>query len=48
MDRGAWWATAHKVAKSQTQLNQLSTHARIVFHHMIASLFICWTCIIGH
>ena len=20
MDRGAWWATAHRVAKSQTQL----------------------------
>ena len=20
MDRGAWWATVHKVAKSQTQL----------------------------
>ena len=21
MDRGAWWAIAHRVAKSQTQLN---------------------------
>ena len=27
MDRGVWWATAHRVAKSQTQLNQLSSHA---------------------
>ena len=26
-DRGAWQATAHKVAKSQTRLKQLSTHA---------------------
>ena len=26
MDRGAWWATVHKVAKSQTQLKQLSIH----------------------
>ena len=26
MDRGAWWATVHGVAKSQTQLKQLSTH----------------------
>ena len=26
MDRGAWWATVHSVAKSQTQLKQLSTH----------------------
>ena len=23
MDRGAWWATVHGVAKSQTQLNDL-------------------------
>ena len=28
MDRGAWWDIVHKVAKSQTQLKQLSTHAR--------------------
>ena len=27
MDRGAWWATVHGVAKSQTQLKRLSTHA---------------------
>ena len=26
-DRGAWWATVHKVAKSQTWLKQLSTHS---------------------
>ena len=25
-DRGTWWATVHGVAKSQTQLRQLSTH----------------------
>ena len=25
-DRGAWWATAHGVTKSQAQLKQLSTH----------------------
>ena len=24
IDRGAWWATVHRVAKSQTQLKQLS------------------------
>ena len=29
MDRGAWWATVHGVAKSQTQLKQLKqTHIR--------------------
>ena len=27
MDRGACWATVHGVAKSRTQLKQLSTHA---------------------
>ena len=26
MDRGAWWATVHRVAKSQTWLKWLSTH----------------------
>ena len=26
MDRGAWRATVHRVAKSKTQLKQLSTH----------------------
>ena len=28
VDRGAWWATVRGVAKSQTQLRQLSKHAR--------------------
>ena len=27
MDRGAWWATVHRVAKSRTQLKRLSTHS---------------------
>ena len=26
MDRGDWWATVHRVTKSQTQLKWLSTH----------------------
>ena len=30
MDKGAWWATVHNVAKSQTQLQRLSTHARVL------------------
>ena len=29
MDRGAWRATVHSVAKSRTQLKQLRTHAHI-------------------
>ena len=27
MDRGAWWATEYRVAKSQTRLKWISTHA---------------------
>ena len=26
MDRGVWWATVHRVAKSQTQLKRLGMH----------------------
>ena len=26
MDRGAWWATVHGVAKSRTRLKRLGTH----------------------
>ena len=28
MDRGAWWATVHSVAKSRTQLKQLNTYPK--------------------
>ena len=28
MDRGAWWATVHRVTKSRTRLKQLGTHTR--------------------
>ena len=31
MDRGAWWATAHRVTHSQTPLKRLSTHVNKVF-----------------
>ena len=29
MDRGAWWGTVHRVAKSQSQIKQLSIQAPI-------------------
>jgi len=29
MERGAWWATVHGVAKSWTGLKQLSTHTQV-------------------
>ena len=27
MDRGAWWATAHGITKSQTRLSDLAQHS---------------------
>ena len=30
MDRGAWRATVHRVAKSQTRLKRLSTRAQLL------------------
>ena len=38
MNRGTWWATVHSVAKSQTQLKQLSTHTRAVSRVIFSSL----------
>ena len=32
MDRGAWWATVHGVAKSWTRLKWLSTHTHICIY----------------
>ena len=40
MDRGAWQATVHGVAKSWTQLKQLGTHIKLFIHLLIQSLFI--------
>ena len=34
MDRGACWAIVHGVAKSQTGLKRLSTHACIAWHEV--------------
>ena len=40
MDRGTWWATVHKVAKSQTSLKWLSMHACINIETWYICLFI--------
>ena len=32
MDRGAWWATVHRVAKSQARLKRLSMYADSVLY----------------
>ena len=37
MDRGAWWAIVHRVAKSWTQLKQLSTHTYRGYNISISS-----------
>ena len=29
MDKGAWWATVHRVTTSQTRLKRLSTHTHL-------------------
>ena len=39
MDKGAWRATVHRVAKSQTELKQLSMHTRYVLMFKYNSLF---------
>ena len=36
MDRGAWQATVHGVAKSWTQLKRLSMHAYIYLHRQLS------------
>ena len=41
MDRGAWWARVHGVAKSRTSLKRLSMHARRKEVLKLISLLIC-------
>ena len=41
MDRGAWRATVHRVAKSLTQLKRLSTHACTDSH---TPIHMTWRC----
>ena len=47
MDRGAWWATVHGVAKSWTQLKWLSMHCAI-FHWCSYHIFLIHSSINGH
>ena len=44
MDRGAWWAAVHKVAKSQTWLQWPSMHARAIHMHVHGSAVIEFWC----
>ena len=38
MDRGAWWATVHRVTQRQTQLKRLSAHAPLFTKHKLQTL----------
>ena len=38
MDRGAWWATVHRVAKSWAWLKRLSMHTRACAHYIYAHI----------
>ena len=38
LDRGAWWATVHRVAKSWAWLKRLSMHTRACAHYIYAHI----------
>ena len=40
LDRGAWWAAVHRVAKSWTELKRLSTHACVCMYNMLIYTYI--------
>ena len=40
VDRGAWWATVHRVTKSWTRLKQLSMHAHNFFSKAVTCLLL--------
>ena len=42
MDKGVWWATVHKVAKSQTWPKQLSMHANSGLIFAMKNRFFAW------
>ena len=59
MDRGAWWAIIHRVAKGRTWLKQLSTHIHIhvkgnnsselisIFNQYMEHSLVAATCLTG-
>ena len=40
MDGGAWWDTAHSVAKTQTQWKQICTHAHTYTYTCIFMIYV--------
>ena len=47
MDRGAWWATVHEVAKSQTRLSDF-TSLHFTSHHIILGSPLCLSVFFWH
>ena len=43
LDRGALWATVHRVSKSQTPLKWLCTNAFHCHHCSLRSFLLCWS-----
>ena len=41
MDRGAWWATVHRVAKGRTRLKRHSMHAYICVRVRCVNIYVC-------
>ena len=49
MDGGAWWATVHEVAKSQTQLSNFIFTLIVYFNSILFSqIFACQVCARDH
>ena len=42
MERGAWWTTVSRVAKSRTLLKWLSTHRKLYLEHILFSINCSW------
>ena len=45
VDRESWWAIVHRIAKSQTRLGQLNTHAYLSIQYHFHSRH---TCVFSH
>ena len=46
MDRGAWWAIVHRVAKSWIRLKRLNTHTHsLIDPQAYACVFVCVHCV---
>uniref|UniRef100_A0A4W2D3K7 Cytochrome c oxidase assembly protein COX16 homolog, mitochondrial n=1 Tax=Bos indicus x Bos taurus TaxID=30522 RepID=A0A4W2D3K7_BOBOX len=47
MDRGAWWATVHQVAKSRTRLSEFTSLSSLLSFHFKVFLYVIRLLIVG-